>query len=216
MKYLVLLLTFTSFLGFSQNTDKEEKDSKSAAILNKLSSKIKGLSSFYIEFSATINNPNGKTESEIGKGWVKGNKFSAIYGDITILSNGVKQWTVVKEDKSVYESDATKSQDLINPKKLMTIWENDFKNMFEKEESLNGTTVSKIKLIPLNPKKMEYHTIYVYITKASNELKKAVVKMKNGTTMTYTLTKFTENTPVEDSKFVYNPKQYPGYELVRD
>lgn len=215
MKYFVLLVAFTSFLGFSQD-NKEQKDTKSEAILNKLSSKIKSLGSFYIEFSATIASPNGKTTSEVGKGWAKGNKFSAIYGDITILSNGVKQWTVVKEDKSVYEADASKSQDLINPKKLMTIWENDFKNMFEKEESLNGSTVSKIKLVPLNPKKVEYHTIYVYITKTTNELKKAVVKMKNGTTMTYTLTKFTENPTIEDSHFVYNPKQYPGYDLVKD
>jgi outer membrane lipoprotein-sorting protein len=40
--------------------------------------------------------------------------------------------------------------------------------------------------------------------------------MKNGTIMTYTLTKFTENPTIDDSQFVYNPKQYPGYELVKD
>jgi outer membrane lipoprotein-sorting protein len=59
MKYLVILLTFTSFIGFSQ----EVKDAKSEAILSKLSAKIKSLNSFYIEFSALINNPNGKTQS---------------------------------------------------------------------------------------------------------------------------------------------------------
>ncbi|HRO75685.1 MAG TPA: outer membrane lipoprotein carrier protein LolA [Crocinitomicaceae bacterium] len=209
MKYLILLVSFTTFFTFAQ-------DNKSQAILTKLSTKIKGLSSFYIEFNAVVTQPNGKSESEIGKGWVKGNKFSAAYGDLTILSNGLKQWTIVKEDKSVYESDASKSQDLINPKKLMTIWENDFKNAFEKEETVDGVVTSKIKLIPNNPKKTEYHTIYVFITKATNELKKGIVKMKNGTTMTYTLTKFTENPTVDDANFVYNPKKYPGYELVKD
>lgn len=209
MKYLILLLSFTTFYTFAQ-------DNKSQAILDKLSTKIKGLNSFYMEFNATVTQPNGKTESEIGKGWVKGNKFSAVYGDITILSNGLKQWTIVKEDKSVYESDASKSQDLISPKKLMTIWESDFKNAFEKEETVDGVVTSKIKLIPNNPKKAEYHTIYVFVTKTTNELKKAIVKMKNGTTMTYTLTKFTENPTVDDANFVYNPKKYPGYELVKD
>lgn len=209
MKYLVLLLTLTTFYTFGQ-------DAKSQGILDKLSAKIKGLNSFYMEFNATISAANGKTESEIGKGWVKGNKFSAIYGDITILSNGLKQWTIVKEDKSVYESDASKSEDMINPKKLMTIWEKNFKNIFEKEEKLDGLVVSKIRLVPTNPKKAEYHTIYVYITKATNELKRAVVKMKSGTTMTYTLTKFVENADVDDASFVYNPKKYPGYDLVKD
>ncbi len=209
MKYLVLLLTFTTLSAFGQDT-------KSQGILDKLSAKIKGLSSFYIEFNATVNSPNGKTESEMGKGWVKGNKFSAVYGDITILSNGLKQWTIVKEDKSVYESDASKSDELINPKKLMTIWEKNFKNIFEKEESLDGVTCSRIRLIPTNPKKAEFHTIYVYIAKATNELKRAVVKMKNGTTMTYTLTKFVENAEIDDANFVYNPKKYPGYDLVKD
>lgn len=209
MKYLVAILTFVSFISFGQDT-------KSQAVLDKLSSKIKGLSSFYIEFNATVKSPNGKTESEIGKGWVKGNKFSAAYGDNTILSNGLKQWTIVKEDKSVYESDASKADDLLNPKKLMTIWEKDFKNNFEKEETLNGETVVVIRLIPNNPGKAEFHSIYVSISKAANELRKAIVKMKNGTVMTYTLTKFTENPTVEDAKFVYDPKKYPGYDLVRD
>lgn len=209
MKYFVLLLAFVSFTTFAQ-------DAKSQSILDKLSTKMKGLSSFYIEFNATVKSPNGKTESEIGKGWVKGNKFSAVYGDNTILSNGLKQWTIVKEDKSVYESDASKADDLLNPKKLMTIWEKDFKNSYEKEESLNGETVSVIRLIPNNPGKAEFHSIYVSISKATNELKKAIVKMKNGTVMTYNLSRFTENPSVEDSKFVFDSKKYPGYEVVRD
>lgn len=70
MKYLILLVSFTTFFTFAQ-------DNKSQAILTKLSTKIKGLSSFYIEFNAVVTQPNGKSESEIGKGWVKGNKFSA-------------------------------------------------------------------------------------------------------------------------------------------
>lgn len=208
MKYFVLLLSFVSFCTFSQS-------SKSQTILNHLSSKIKKLNSFYIEFNATIKSPNGKVNSELGRGWVKGDKFSAVYGDLTIFSNGYKQWTVVKEDKSVYESDASKSEDMINPKKLMTIWEKGFNNIYDHEETKGGKKVAVIRLIPKNPGKAEYHSIYVYVANSS-DLEKAVVKMKNGTVMTYVLTKFTENPSVDDSKFVYNPKKYVGYELVRD
>jgi outer membrane lipoprotein-sorting protein len=34
--------------------------------------------------------------------------------------------------------------------------------------------------------------------------------------MTYSLTKFTPNAAVEDSKFVFDIKKYPGYTLVKD
>lgn len=210
MKFLLVAISIFSLTAFGQDT-------KSQGILDKLSAKMKGMKSFYIEFSAVIKNSAGANESEIGKGWVKGDKFCASYGDNTIISNGLKTWTIVKEEKSVYESDASGGDgDALNPKKLMTIWEKDFKNAFEKEETLNGETVSVIKLVPKNPTKVDYHTIYLYISKADNELKKAVMKTKNGTTMTYSLTKFTANATVEDSKFVYDSKKYPGYTVIKD
>jgi len=42
------------------------------------------------------------------------------------------------------------------------------------------------------------------------------MKAKDGTVMTYSLTKFTSNAPVEDTKFVFDIKKYPGYTLVKD
>jgi len=211
MKFLASLFIILSFSSFGQ-------DAKSQGILDKLSTKMKGQKSFYIEFTANIKNTtNGTNESETGKGWVKGNKFYASYGDNTIISNGVKTWTVVKEEKSVYETDANEDdEESMNPKKLMTIWESGFKNKYEKEDKLNNEAVHVINLYPKVPAKVDYHTITLYISKATNELKKAVMKTKDGTTMTYTLTKFTSNPTVEDTKFVFDIKKYPGYTLIKD
>ncbi len=212
----IILFAFSLFT-LSAVFAQETKDAKSQAILDKLSSKMKGMKSFYVEFSEVTKNSAGANETEIGKGWVKGDKFYAIYGDITVLSNGLKTWTIIKEDKSVYESVASKDdENSINPKKLMTIWEKDFKNYFDKEETVGKELMSVIKLVPLNPKKADYHTILIYISKSDNDLKKAVMRFKNGTTKTYTLTNFTENAQVEDAKFVYDARKYPGYSVVKD
>ena len=81
---------------------------------------------------------------------------------------------------------------------------------------MSGVSCHVIKLFPINPGKVEYHTIYLYIEKADNELKKAIMKTKDNTTMTYNLTKFTGNPDVDDAKFVYDSKKYPGYTLIRD
>lgn len=211
MKFLAMLFVVLSFNSFGQ-------DAKSQGILDKLSTKMKGQKSFYIEFTANIKNTSsGTNESETGKGWVKGEKFYASYGDNTIISNGTKTWTIVKEEKSVYETDANDGdEETMNPKKLMTIWESGFKNKYEKEDKLNNEAVHVINLYPKNAGKVDYHTITLYISKTSNELKKAVMKAKDGTVMTYTLTKFTSNPTVEDSKFVFDIKKYPGYTLIKD
>jgi len=194
------------------------QDAKSQGILDKLSTKMKGLKSFYIEFSANVkNSDSGQNENETGKGWVKGSKFYASYGENTIISNGIKTWTIIKEDKSVYESDASgDDEESINPKKLMTIWETGFKNKFDRDDKVNGEAVSVINLFPKNPAKNEYHTIILYISKSGNELKKAVMKAKDGTVMTYSLTKFTSNPDIDDSKFVFDKKKFPGYPVIKD
>ena len=211
MKLFLTLLVLLSFNSFGQ-------DAKSQGILDKLSTKMKGQKSFYIEFTANIKNAtNGSNESETGKGWVKSDKFYASYGDNTIISNGIKSWTIVKEEKSVYETDANEAGDEgMNPKKLMTIWESGFKNKYEKEDKLNNEVVHIIYLYPKNPAKVDYHTIILYISKTSNELKKAIMKAKDGTVMTYTLTKFQSNPTIEDTKFVFDIKKYPGYTLIKD
>lgn len=211
MKLILTLFTLLTFTSFGQDT-------KSQGILDKLSKKIKANTSFYVEFSANIKNKaTGTDENETGKGWVKGDKYYASFGDNTIISNGKKMWTVVKEEKTVYESDADEDDDeLINPKKLMTIWESGFKNKYGKETTLNSETVHVIYLYPKSPGSVDYHTVILYISKAKNELKKVIMKMKDGTVMTYRLTKYTANPTVNDTKFVFDAKKYPGYTVVRD
>lgn len=211
MKYLILLVGLLSFTAFGQ-------DPKAQGILDKATAHMKGLSSFYVEFSANIkNNSSGTNESETGKGWVKDKKFYASYGENTIISNGLKTWTVVKEEKTVYETDANdEDEDAINPKKMMTIWEEGFKNKYITTETIGGVECHKIYLFPKNPGKVDYHTVVVYITTSGSEVKRVITKGKDGTLMTYTLTKFEENPSISDTQFVYDAKKYPGYTLIKD
>jgi outer membrane lipoprotein-sorting protein len=211
MRLLTFLFALLTTISYGQ-------DSKSQGILNKLSAKIKGHTSFYLEFSAYVKNTtNGTNTSQSGKGWVKGQKYYATYGENTVISNGLKTWTIIKDEKAVYESDANSSDDeMINPKKLMTIWETGFKNKYKKESKLNNQTVHIIDLYPKNPASVKYKYITLYIVKSNVELKKAILKTKDGTTMTYVLNKFTANPAVEDSKFVFDIKKYPGYKVIKD
>ena len=218
MKALTLFACMIIFsVGFSQK-ETNQTDEKSQKILDQLSKDIKALTSFKLDFSIHIKNATtGEDSNEKGSGTVKGDKFTATLGQNQIISNGIKIWTVVKEEKVVYESEADdEDEESINPKKIMTIWETGFKNKYAGEETINGKKVHVINLYPTNPGEVQYHTVILYVDQTSNELQKAIMKTKDGTTMTYTINTFTKNTPVTDDQFVYDPRKFVGFQLIRD
>lgn len=211
MKYLVIgLLLFTGF-AFGQS------DQESQKILNSISKDIQSLKSFYIEFTMKVTNPStGQNSNDKGLGYVMGNKYFASLGNNTLISNGLKSWTVVKEEKVTYQADVDDDEDALTPKKIMTIWEDGFKSRYDKKTTINGKSVHQISLFPTNPGEVNYHTIIIYVTTDNNQLYQGIMKTKDGSTMTYTINKFEKNKEVDNSKFVYNPKNYPGYQLIRD
>lgn len=212
MKYILIGFLFITSTIFAQS------DEKSDQILNQMSTEIKGMDSFYIEFSMNVkNSATGEDSNQKGIGYVKGDKYFASLGPNTLISNAVKNWTVVKEEKVTYQSDVDLDSDEgMNPKKLMTIWEDGFKNKYDQETQIDGKKVHQISLFPINPNDVNYHTIILYIGTNSNDLQKAVMKTKDGSTMSYSINVFEKNKSVPDSKFVYNPQNYPGYQIIRD
>ncbi len=212
MKYLLIALVFITTAAFAQSDEKSEK------ILNNMSKEIKAMNSFYIEFTMNVKNPStGENSSQKGYGYVKDEKYYAALGENVLISNAMKNWTVVKEEKVVYQSDVDyEDEESMNPKKLMTIWEEGFRSKYAKELTMNGKKVHQINLYPTNPAEVNYHTIILYIGVDGKDLQKAIMKTKDGSTMTYTISKFDKNKKVDDAKFVYNPQKFPGYQLIRD
>lgn len=212
MKYLFIGLLFITSTLFAQS------DKESTAILNKVSSQMKALNSFYIEFTIhTENKATGEDANQKGSGYVKGDKYYAVLGNNTLISNGFKSWTIVKDEKVTYQNDVDPDDDdAITPKSLMTIWENGFKSKYNKVTKINGKNYHQIDLFPTDPANVNFHTIVLYIAKDDNQLFRAIMKTKDGGVATYTITKFVKNKAVNDSQFVYNPKEYPGYKLIRD
>lgn len=212
MKYLVPLFLLIAFTAFNQSDNKSDK------ILEQLSKEVKALKSFTMEFTMKVENKStGENSSQTGKGYVEGEKYNATLGDNEIISNGIKVWTVVKEEKVVYESDADEEdEESINPKKLMTIWEEGFKSKYVKETTIDGKKMHQIDLFPLNPDEVQYHTITLFIGVASNDLSKAIMKTKDGSKMTYKINTFSKNTDIPASKFVFDPRKNPGFQLIRD
>lgn len=216
MKFLIL--SFSLLFIISSNLLNAQSDAKSQKILDDMSKEIKSLSSFKMEFKMKVKNAaTGEDSEQTGTGYVEGDKYNAVLGENEIMSNGIKVWTVVKEEKVVYQSDADEEdEESINPKKLMTIWEEGFKNKYIKEDKVNGKDAHVINLYPTNPSDVQYHTITIYIAKSGNEVLKAVMKTKDGSVITYTISEFEKNIDIPKSKFVFDQRKYPGFQLIRD
>jgi outer membrane lipoprotein-sorting protein len=159
----------------------------------------------------------GENSNQDGLGFVKGEKYYAALGDNILISNAMKNWTVVKEEKVVYQSAVDyDDEESMNPKKLMTIWEEGFKSKYVKQTTLNGKKVHQISLYPTNPGEVNYHTLTLFVGVDQPDLQRAIMKTKDGSTITYTINSFEKNKSVADAKFVYNPQKFPGYQLIRD
>lgn len=206
--FVILSLVMLSFSSSFAQQDKAKK------ILDELGKKIQSYNSFYLKFnSRVVNKDAGINENLSGEAWVKADKYFATMGSNTLISNGVKNWMISNDEKTVYITSAdAEGGDLMNPKKLMTIWEKDVRYRFVKTES--GKHI--IHLHPRRPKGSDFHTVILKIDESKKELSNVEVKMNDGTNMFYDITKFTPNLAVEDSKFVYNSKNYPGYEEIED
>ncbi|MCB0478560.1 MAG: outer membrane lipoprotein carrier protein LolA [Crocinitomicaceae bacterium] len=210
MKSIILstiLILATSF-SFGQ-------DAKAKAILDKLSSKTKALSTVYVEFKSHIKS-DAVDESGTGTAYMKGKKFFIKSGKYTLISNGVKQWVINSDEKVVYISDYEEDEDAITPNKILTIWEDDFKYKYIGTGTINGVAIEKVELYPKNPGDAQFHTIQMAIDTKNNKPVQIIVKSKDGTRMTYTFSKFEGNKEMSDSKFVFNKGNYPGYEIEED
>jgi outer membrane lipoprotein-sorting protein len=191
------------------------QDEKADKILASFANKVNTSSTFYMEFSVDSKS-GGTNQTNLGKGWSKGEKYFATVGDFTRFSNGKKSWSVYKEEKSVYISDVDANEEDINPKKMIVSWDKDHKSKYEKEGKIGNETVHIVNVYPKMPKKYDYHTIVLYFSKDNNELRKAIVKGKDGSVVTYTFSNLQFNIDVPDSKFTFDKSKYPGYQVIED
>lgn len=203
----ILLALTIGFASFAQD------DAKAKDIVTKLTRKTKSYSSIYVEFTAKIKN-SSINETSKGKGWLKGDKYKAEFGEYRVLSNNVKVWTISTADKEVYVSSVGEDEDVINPKELLTQWETGFKYKYVKEETINGKKYHRINLYPKDAKKAKYHTVTLLVDVAQNQIYQVVLKSNDATTSTYTITTFKSNETYSDDMFIFDKRKYPGYEVI--
>ncbi|MBB2149191.1 LolA family protein [Pedobacter gandavensis] len=206
----LLVLTGFGFSGYAQ------QDAKAKAILAEVSKKYRSFDVVKADFTFTLDNPQAKLkETQQGTLIVKAktNKYRVAMTNQELISDGKTQWTYLKEDKEVQVTDADHSGDALNPAQIFTIYEKGFKYGYTGESKVGGKVYQMIDLAPIDVTK-SYFKIRLGIDKTAKQIGTVVIFDKGGNKYSYTLTKTVSNLKVPESTFSFDPKKYPGVEVV--
>ncbi len=214
----ILLLSFFMFCGtavFSQNNSLGKNDPEAKVILDNVSAKFKTYKSVTANFTLTIADGNNKVQgTKKGIVYIQGSRYRVSISDQEIYSDGDNIWTY---DKSANEVQLTKfdpDANTITPQKMFTnFYDKDFLYKLNGETKQGGKTIQEIELTPVDKTKA-FFKVLVEVDKSSKNIVSTKVFEKNGNRYVYTITLMKVNTNLADSLFVFNPKDYPGVEVV--
>ncbi len=186
------------------------------ALLSKLSEQAKSYGSIEATYTSTMVDKVSDFEAtQSGTIYVDGSKYSLDIGDYLIISDGVTIWTYEPAVNDCYVDDAEMmAEDGMDPSKLFTIWEDDFKNEWKGTATVNGEELTQINLYPLAGDDKPFHTIQLYISEKDLELRRAIVKGREGTDVTYDVGSFKPQAEVPTSTFTFDPAKFPGVNIV--
>lgn len=186
------------------------------ALLSKLSEQAKSYGSIEATYTSTMVDKVSDFEAtQSGTIYVDGSKYSLDIGDYLIISDGVTIWTYEPAVNDCYVDDAEMmAEDGMDPSKLFTIWEDDFKNEWKGTATVNGEELTQINLYPLAGDDKPFHTIQLYISEKDLELRRAIVKGREGTDVTYDVGSFKPQAEVPASTFTFDPAKFPGVNIV--
>ena len=186
-------------------------------ILSKLSEQAKGYNTIDASYSSVLEDlKNDFTEEMSGHIVIKGNSFNLDLGDYVIVSDGTTVWTYDTEANECYIDDAEMlAEEGMDPSKIFTIWEDDFKTELKGTVEVNGVSCKHINLYPNDTEEKTYHTIQLFIKGSDNyEIVRMLVKGREGNNTEYNISSFNTGVIIPDGKFQFSESDYPGVELI--
>jgi outer membrane lipoprotein carrier protein len=207
-------LLFAVYLLFWMTTSYAQYDPKALEILDAMSKKYKAIPAFEANFSYTLTNEMEKINEEFkGKMVVKGEKFRLVLPEQEVINNGTTVWTYLPEVKEVNVDDADPNSDEVNPSKFYDIYKKGFKYMYMGEQKDGAVPCDIVDLVP-EKRDAQYFKIKMFIAKKDKSVQNFTMFDRTGNRYRYTITKFMPNAKIEDSDFVFDPKKYPGVNIV--
>jgi len=189
-------------------------DPKALEILEAMSKKYKAIPSFEVNFTQTLTNESAGVKDEIkAKFTVKGEKYKLELAEQQVYNNGTTVWTYLPSSKEVnVDNFDPKSEDL-TPSKMFEIYKKGFKYLLLGEKNEGGVLCDEVDLVP-EKKDAQYFKIKMMISKKDKSVQSWTMFDRSGNRYKNTITKFVPNSKADDAFFTFDPKKYPGVEVI--
>lgn len=189
-------------------------DPKALEILEAMSKKYKAIPSFEASFSYTLTNETEKINEEFkGKMMVKGEKYRLTLPEQEVINNGTTIWTYLPEAKEVNIDNFDPTSEDLNPSKFYEIYKKGFKYLYLEDKTEGGVICEVVDLVP-EKRDAQYFKVRMNIVKKDKSIHSWTMFDKAGNLYKYSITKFNPAAKIDDTTFSFDPKKYPGVEVV--
>lgn len=199
--YLLLATTAPSLMA---------QDKKAQAALDDLAKTTQSYTTVRIDFSYRMENKAQKI-NEVYKGTLisKGDKYRVEVAEQVILSDGKTVWTYLESANEVQISNSKGDEEGFTPTRFLQSWSKDYKPKSMKEAGADQV----IELQPIK-KNSSFNRVKLSINKARKQISSIQLFDSSGNTFLYNVLKFNTNQQVADNIFTFDPKAYPGVEVI--
>src|SRR5688572_14421334 len=207
-------LFFTIFSLAIVQLSMAQYDPQALSTLEAMSKKYKAFTSFEANITSSMTNEvEGVKEEFKGKITVKGDKFRLVMDDQEIINNGTTVWTYLPSAKEVNIDNYDPASEDINPSKIYEIYKKGYKYLLIGDKTEGGVAYEEIDLVP-EKKDAQFFKIKMIIGKKDRNIQSWTMFDKSGNKYKYTISKFAPNVNVADTFFTFDPKKYPGVEII--
>lgn len=209
MKRLSLILVFAvAFLNLSA----QDVDGGAVSILKKLSSKYLAYATMKIDYTYKCESNGKVVDSKTGVLSIKGDKYTFVFGNQTSYCDGKTLWNYQKDINEVSIFESVESEDnLLNPAKILSGWEKEYRSKFIREESQDGKVIQIIDLMPRSSS--SFYKMRLLVDKAKQEIKSISAYEKGNTVYSYIIDKLVVNAAMDDASFRFDVKQHPNVDV---
>ena len=202
------------FLLFSASVLWAQYDPKALEILEAMSNKYKTTPAFEANFSYTLTNETEKIKEEFkGKMMVKGDKYRLTLPEQEVFNNGTTVWTYLPDAKEVNIDNFDPQSEDLNPSKFYDIYKKGYKYLYLEDKTEGGILCEVVDLVP-EKKDAQYFKVRMNIVKKDKSIHSWIMFDKAGNLFKYSITKFNPSAKLEDGDFSFDPKKFPGVEVI--
>jgi outer membrane lipoprotein-sorting protein len=192
-----------------------KSDPEAKKVLDAVSAKFKTFKAIKAAFALKIENAAGKVQGiKAGTVLMKGVKYRVSITGQEIFCDGTTIWTWDVAAKEVHVSSLDNSSGSITPQKLFTnFYDKDFLFVLGQDLKKGGKAYKVVELTPIDKTK-SFFKVVLEVDRATSVIMSTRVFEKNGNRYLYAINSINTNATVADESFSFNPKKYPGAEVI--